>query len=108
MNALERLLVAAKSVSHQYVLPVFREIAARDAVKLPRLKNEEFGEGKVLASIGVRYLMRGLAKVQDANARRLLAEALGLACDAIRAEPSPQTTPRPDPAPAREHYWNRD
>jgi hypothetical protein len=103
MNALDRLLLEARTAALHHEIVAYRQTAARDADRLPRIDEAGHGAGKALAAEALRSAMRALERFGAGGARTKLAESISLLVEAIRAEPD-----RPQIKTERDFYWLRD
>lgn len=87
LTSLDRICLEAKTAARHADLPIYRETAAREAVKLPGIDADSHGEAKLHLSLALRELMKALPYVASYVARDHLAKAIDHAADAARAEP---------------------
>lgn len=103
MKPLEQLCLEAKTLAAHRASPQFRELAAREAERIPFPTAAEHGPGKAGAARALRELLKAVPRFGDAAARDRLVEAAALTAEALRTEPD-----RPPPGSAREPFWLRD
>lgn len=99
-SALSRLLLEAGTAARNFRLPIFRQTAAREAEKLPRIDEKDVGTGKAIAAAGLRQMLRALDRLGESRAREELAESIAHCASALRIEPD-----RPSIRQEPDYYW---